>query len=207
MQKTVLSGRTLIVLGKGLKGNPKKGEKVEINIHSKMSAIAAGLLFHNENVKQIVFTGGATKGKKYISEARAMKEYLLAEFSGIYDGDVILEEESIDTAENITKLMEQKVIRSYTSIPVLSLTQQLRRSRRLFWNIGRIKAETISAQNVIRKYGTRADQELVREFNCSRERYLESCKELVLNPFTDIIDPKGKRLRKATLFLRSVRWS
>jgi hypothetical protein len=195
MKNVVLSGEKLVVLGKGLEGNPKKGEPVRINIHSTLSTIAAGLLFQNEKVKHIVFTGAATKGKGHISEAKAMSDYLFDNFRGIPRDAVSIEERGFDTVANITELIAQRFIEPESTVPVLSLRQHLWRSRIYFWEIALIKAETISSQKIIKKYGNRDDKRLLRSFNRSSLWCIETIKEAALAVFATLFDRKGKLLR------------
>jgi hypothetical protein len=198
MEKTVLSGQTLIVLGKGLSGNPKKGETVELTIHSKLNAIAAGLLFyHYDKFETIVFTGGHTKGENEVSEAQAMKIYLLHQFPDIPAKHVLVESKSIDTLGNITELLEHKFIAVGGTANILSVSQHLRRSKILFRNIARIKARMYSSQDVIQDHGNMLHMKMLSEFRRSSASVMESIKEFILNVLV-IFDPKGKRLRKIT---------
>lgn len=202
MGRTILAGQSLIVLGKGLSGDPKKPETVGMNIHSTLNAIAAGLLFTKEKAKELIIAGGKTKGENCPSESHVMKEYIIKEF-GIPGDKIFIEEDSIDTSGNAEYLLVKGFLQINTKARVLTLSQHLERSGKLFWNIARVKIRPISAQEVIEQYGSYEQKILADRFNDSDESRWETRKEKILNILM-IFDPKGKWLRKNGELLRKV---
>jgi hypothetical protein len=189
--RATLSDGNLIVLGKGL---DKKGNTVTLKIHSKLNVIAAGLLYKIKKPKQIIFTGGKTKGAEYISEAEAMRDYLLEQFTDIPANIVLVETKSIDTPSNITELLKLGYITRHEPITVLSLKQHLPRAKKLFWNIAHIQIDGISAQHIIKVHGLPEHRKLLRTFIRSGASAQESMKEFVLRRILTF-DPKGEKIR------------
>jgi hypothetical protein len=95
------------------------------------------------------------------------------------------------------------ILKMNTKVPVLSLSQHLERSGKLFWNIARVKIRPISAQQVIEQYGSHEQKMLADNFNNSAESQWETRKEKILNLII-IFDPKGKWLRKNGELLRKI---
>lgn len=146
---------TVIVLG----GGWKKGfEGEKLGMDSKIRALAAGKMFEEGLVTQIILAGGKTAGedKSSLSESEGMQEYLLRKFPEISTDSILLEEESKDTsgnAENTLKIMEKYKIEG----PVVLLTSEehIKRAVKIFHNYGLDVKEGIPAEDQLRGRSTR----------------------------------------------------
>src|SRR5258708_6285935 len=98
----------LVVLGKNLGVGEThetiKSDNFHLSTDSRMNAIAAGMEW--QPGLKIIFSTGVTtkgvdsKGREIYSEAREMADYMKKKFPHIPNEDIILEENSIDTAGN-----------------------------------------------------------------------------------------------------------
>lgn len=89
-----------------LKDEDKTPFKLRLSMDSKITAIAAGMIWASYSERQekppvLIFSTGKTAGKDWPSEAEAMVEYMKSIFPYIPDNSIKLEDISYDTPGNI----------------------------------------------------------------------------------------------------------
>ncbi len=87
---------TLIVFGYG---PVQADETFNLNVHARLNALAAGMLYQHGEAERIVITGGRTGGADLPSEAEYIKRYLIRNFD-VPKEVVILEQQATDTVTN-----------------------------------------------------------------------------------------------------------
>ena len=108
---------TIVGCGKGWfvdpNTNPSKYKEFEdavtrLSPEAKLTVIACGILLVSGKSERIIFTGGKTAGADNISEATAMKQFLLKVFGdSIPDSQkIVTEDYSADTLDNAIKVKE-----------------------------------------------------------------------------------------------------
>lgn len=131
----------LVVLGhiwpEHPRGRPPEEFKLKLSMESKMAAVAAAEMFKNKLTSKIIFSGGKTAGQAYPSEAAEMARYLKQKYPEIPDNVIILEEASIDTAENAELVAEiLKELPELKTIALLTMSMHLPRAQALFKEFG-----------------------------------------------------------------------
>ncbi|MBP9716745.1 MAG: YdcF family protein [Candidatus Levybacteria bacterium] len=161
----------LIVLGKNI-GIYSTRHKIKKTPHflsdrSELSTITAGLLYKTGIFKKIVFVGGKTSGKNIPSEAAAMKNFLMKQFSDISGDKIILEEKSVDTltnAKEVKKILKENDIRSGL---ILTTSVHTHRTKMLFNKEG-LNLDVISSDKSL----PQLSKELNEKYNV-KESFLE----------------------------------
>lgn len=115
----------LIILGCRVKGT-----EVSKSLKARLDA-ALAYIEGNENVT-IIVSGGQGRGEE-ISEAQAMKEYLVAH--GIAQTQILMEDKSADTSENI-RFSAEYIGNAAAKIGVVSNDFHLFRAKYLVWAQG-----------------------------------------------------------------------
>lgn len=94
---------------KTLSGENEKEFKLKLSMDSKISALAAGMIwdYYSKNQEKppvLIFSTGKTAGKNYPSEAEIMVDYMKRHgFDHIPDGYIRFEDTSYDTPGNIVE--------------------------------------------------------------------------------------------------------
>lgn len=208
-QREHLKGKTRnpfrVVIGLGKNWHPTiDGRGIQLSPDSIKTALAAAHLYHEGAVGKILFSTGNTAGKDsqgidYPSEALAMFQFVRRYYPQelIPDSDIILEQESFDTAgnaEEVRKLLLRHKIRN----PILlSVRHHLRRSRKLFNNYGVYLTEVHASEDVLKRHSDHYE-ELFRHNHHSLPYIKEYLKELMAIGLQETIDPYGKILRIIT---------
>lgn len=144
----------LIVLGKnvGYLGSRKAIQKSKnyLSRKSEVNVLAAGILFNQKIASKIIFSGGKTAGKNIPSEAFAMKKFLINKFSNISGKNIILEEVSMDTIQNVIETKKIIEKNKFKNIAVLSTSKHLPRSIMLFRKFG-LNPNYFASDEVLKK--------------------------------------------------------
>jgi len=193
----------IIVLGKNwveYPPNPLPPDwKLELSLESKISALAAGEMFIQENTDTIIFSTGKTAGKEWPSEAAAMREFMLEYYPNIPLEKILLEEESIDTvgnAEEVAKMLKEW--EECSRIGLVTIGYHLARSVKIFRRAG-LKVIPIASEDLIRC--DLRHFSLLKKFESSNARRIEYVKEFILRMILRF-DPDGRKLRLLTKKLR-----
>jgi hypothetical protein len=202
MRERLRISDTLIVLGRGNAPDPEDPTNTLPCEGSALNALAAGLLYYQGGIKQIIICGGPTLGVPYPSEAKSASDYLFAMFPDIPASAVTLESGSIDTAENITNLLQMGLIKRGTTVQVLSVGLQLQRTILLFDELVDIDAETISSEFVVGQSREAAHRAVLAAYYLRLGFVWELIKEPLLLVWACLIDPDGMVLRKITIRMR-----
>lgn len=181
----------IVVLGNGL---VLDRNNFKLSPESKITTLASGVLYKEKQNQKIILSGGHTKGKDSPSEATKMHEFLETQFPEIPEYNIILEENSLDTAGNAVEV--KKLIPDNSRISLISFGFHLPRAKRIFENFG-IVPENIYASDKILKKLSPAYDDFLKKFTIKR-KIQKIIRELICAPLAYTIDPKGKILRIIT---------
>jgi uncharacterized SAM-binding protein YcdF (DUF218 family) len=182
----------IVALGNGMV--VLKDNVLDLTPESKITALSAGILYKEGKAKKIIFSGGHTKGRNKESEAKKMFELMKNRFPEIPDADIILEENSLDTAGNAFEV--KKLLPINSKIILLSFAYHLKRAKRIFYNFNLKFEQTVASDSVLEKMSPIYD-EFLKKYTLKR-RILKLLWEIFCLSFIFIIDPKGKILRIIT---------
>ena len=196
----------IVVLGHNL-GTGYTGERLRelpdhLSGHSKLSVLAAAILFKEGFTDRIIFSSGHTAGKETISEAEAMRNFMKKKFPEIPDEAIILEEKSIDTAGNAEESIKIVKQLKLSNVGLMSTRDHLKNSTVLFRRYGlNVKQEnSFISEEVISRYMLNGHPKnpnlFLKGYRESRQVKGDFYKrELIRKILLYAIDPKGKLLR------------
>jgi uncharacterized SAM-binding protein YcdF (DUF218 family) len=182
----------IVVLGKGIE--VLRDGKVEPRVETKLNVLAAYVLYEDGVGDKIIFSGGHTKGKDRPSEAIAMLDYLRSYAPKFKNENIILEENSIDTAGNAYEV--GKLIDKNSKVILLTTGYHLQRSKQLFKNYAVKVDSSYSSGKVLEQASPRFDF-ILKQYNLKR-RLWEILWEAGCFILVKTIDPKEKLLREIT---------
>jgi hypothetical protein len=200
----------LIVLGKniGIASSPEKirNDRRQLSHDSRLNVLAAAVLYRNNPGMKILFSGGQTAGVENLSEAEAMKEYLMTRFPDIPKEDINTEDLSIDTTTNAQEI--ERMLHESEDPPehigLLTVGYHMKNASRIF-NTHEIPIEQkFAAEDVLRKnYGSDGyfNEHLTKWNKTPRvraERFKEMAKTIILSldPESKLLHTINKRTRK-----------
>lgn len=190
---------TLVVLGKNWTQSPRE-DHPRLSQESKMNALAAGELYRKGNIDRVIFSGGQTAGIENPSEADAMAKYMHHKFPDVPESAVLLEEHSIDTAENAQKILEILGAEGDAKqVTLLSVNDHLPRAEKYFSHVG-LDVAPVSSEEVLSRRSKHHQQYVERRAH-SLHGLIEAAKEVILR-VEQHLDPEGRFLRKITRLLR-----
>lgn len=187
----------LVVLGKNW-----RRDRSALSVDSKMNALAVGELYCRNEAAAIIFSGGQTAGAEKPSEAAAMHAFFRRFFSpaDVPAEVVILEERSIDTADNAARVRALLQARGLTGVGLLTTRRHLPAARRIFEAFDIPITRIYAAEDVLLAR-SRWYPPFIRQLSSSWyariDRGLEGARRVLL-----LIDPRGKSLRPLTRVLR-----
>jgi uncharacterized SAM-binding protein YcdF (DUF218 family) len=171
-----------IVLGGGF----RKEKPNDLNLPTKLRALAAGVLASQGKITSLIFTGGIVPyGDRPVSVA--MKEYMLGKFPGLNNIEIETEEESVDTKENAWKTAKKLSPEDLSNVLVLSNDFHLKRAKEDFLRAG-INPEMISAEELASLRSSH-HEELVDNYQNSCSRKKSSAIEAILEGINKV-DPE-----------------
>lgn len=180
----------IVALGNGLEN--LKDNAIDLTIESKMNAIAAVVLYKKGIGQKIIFSGGYTKEEQ--SEAGKMLEFIKRQFNDIPLDDIILDEGSIDTADNASKV--KKILPEGSKFVLISFGYHLKRAKRIFNNFGLHAEKVFASEKVLKQESPKYDY-ILQKFNWKR-KIIKLQREILCLFLVHTIDPKGKILRVVT---------
>jgi uncharacterized SAM-binding protein YcdF (DUF218 family) len=197
----------LVVLGKNWRQYPphptaeqSESFNLRLSIESKISALAAGEMFESGLIDKIIFSGGKTAGKQYPSEAEEMMKYMKEKYPDIADELVLLEKESIDTADNAERIAELlKENPTLHKIALMTVGFHLARAEKLFEEFG-IETTGFPSEEELKKRSPHYEQFVTSYLKSGRVKFKER-KEAIVRGLLSI-DTRGKLLRKVTTKIR-----
>ncbi|HEY5220831.1 MAG TPA: YdcF family protein [Candidatus Paceibacterota bacterium] len=188
----------LIVLGKNWRKYPPKKEseefQLQLSLESKMSSLAAGEMFKQGLVNKIIFSGGATAGAEYPTEAEAMIEYLKEKYPEIPEGSIMAENASIDTpgnAEQIAEILANDP--ALQKIALMTVGFHMPRAEKLFEEFG-IETTPFPSEEELKKRSPQYER-FVKEYLKSGQVKKEVIKEAILRSLL-YVDRRGELLRR-----------
>lgn len=194
----------LVVLGQNWREHPPGKEpekfKLRLSLEGKMSSLAAGEMFRAGLVDKIIVSGGRTVGQEYSSESEEMAKYLKKKYPDIPEEAIILEERSIDTAENAELVAE--IIRNNPALQKLALVTtdvHLPRSEKLFREFG-LEITPFPTEELLKKRSPHYEH-FVESYLKSNRTKIEKIKELILRSLL-YVDVRGRIPRLLTKKLR-----
>ncbi|MDO8547813.1 MAG: YdcF family protein [Nitrospirales bacterium] len=194
----------LVVLGKNWRGYPPRnkppGWRLHLSLESKMTALAAGHLVRSGRADAMLLSGGRTAGTDCPSEAEAMRAYIRKKFPDVPDQAILLEESSIDTAENAELIRTMTQDRAPQRITLLTIGFHLPRSLALFPIYGLPVERGIASETILAERSPH-HQRFIRTFLKSRRVKSETMKEALLRLLL-LVDPRAKIPRLLTRWLR-----
>jgi uncharacterized SAM-binding protein YcdF (DUF218 family) len=182
----------IVALGNGMM--ILKDKVLDLTPESKITALSAGILYKEGKAKKIIFSGGYTKGRNKESEAKKMSDLMKNKFPEILEVDIILEENSLDTAGNAFEV--KRILPINSRIILLSLAYHLKRAKINFRNYNLDLEQTFASDDVLNKMFPMYD-EFLKKYTLKR-RILRLIWEILCLSFIYTIDPKGKILRILT---------
>lgn len=182
----------IVALGKGIE--LLRDGKVRLRVETKLTALATVAYFKKGVGEKIIFSGGHTKGKDKPSEARVMFDFVKQHFPEISLADIILEEKSVDTADNA--FWVKKILPQDAKIILITTSYHLPRSKKIFKNYSVLVDEAIPAEKILQNESGKFDF-VLRKYNY-RRKLREIIWESVCLFLVDTIDPKGMILRVIT---------
>ena len=172
----------IIALGNGL------DNRKDLTVESKMTALAATVLYKHTTGSKIIFSGGFTKGKINGSEAKKMYEYSMV-LLNIKNGDVILEQNSVDTVGNVEEV--KKYLTKDDNVTLVSFGFHLKRAKKLFERYGIKVAGSVASEKILSE---NFYQDLIKNYNLKRKT-IKLLREVILLSLVYTIDNKGRLLR------------
>lgn len=180
------------------------GVPIALSVESKVTALAAGILYLQGKVKRIIFATGTTTSNPNLSEAREMAKFLRKCLPSIPEEALLLEERSFDTAgnaEETRKIIEEIGI---DTIALLTVGYHAERAARLFKSYSVSISAVLNSEDLLSETlaGTEA-ADTIQEYFRSKNVIHERLKEAALSLLVRTIDPNGTNfIRKATRLLR-----
>ena len=183
----------IIVLGAGIQ---EKNNGVEPMFDGKMRTIAAAEAFRQRLAPFLVFSGGKTAGEQLPSEARVMSDFLKRKYKNESDSfteiptdQIVLEEKSKNTAENLENILKLIKERGWQKVAFLTNDYHLPRVQELAHNYG-IDAQELSAEDELEQRDPRFQRVIDKYYESSEIKAAER-KEKILKLLLKI-DKKGK---------------
>ena len=179
----------LLVLGGGFKREPASPPALTSESH--MRILAAGEMFKQGMIGKIVLAGGKTAGDDNPSEAQVMKAYLQKKYPRISDENIILEENSVDTSENmenINRLLEE---RGFNEAILLTSELHLKRAEQLARQYNLNIIEGHAAEDEIINRSPRHYERFVDNYTASCGYKMAQVKEFILRSLL-VVDRGGK---------------
>jgi uncharacterized SAM-binding protein YcdF (DUF218 family) len=167
-----------------------------------MISLAAAQLMRQAVAPWLLFSGGHTAGTGHPSESAAMRDYLYAH-SPRRESEllsVLLEEKSIDTADNARRVREVCQDHGFRTIALLTTAHHLAAARGLFRTFGLNVCAVYAAEDVLH-VRSRHHERFVRRYRGSCRYKREWVREQVRRPLL-LADPRGRALRHVTNRLR-----
>jgi len=200
----------LIVLGHNM-GAGWKGEKIRhhpdhLSGHSKLSALAAGILYQRGCMHKILFSTGHTAGIETPSEAEAMAVFFRKRFPEISESAILLEDKSIDTAGNAEESMKIIDNNNFIKIGLMSTGDHVKNAIVLFQRYG-LNGDTLvfSSEKVIAENmwldptkNPKSSLEFLRAYRNSAQIKGDRKKEIIRSILLHTIDSKGMLLRQVS---------
>lgn len=180
----------IVALGNGLTNLEDGG--LDLTVESKMTALAAIVLYKNKVGEKIIFSGGFTEEKG--SEAGKMLEFVKSELEDIPLSDIILDENSIDTADNAVEV--KKILPSESKFIIVSFGYHLKRAKRIFRNFGLKAHGSFASEDVLKNHSPNHSY-IFEKYNWKR-KLVKIQREIFCLFLVYTIDPKGKILRVIT---------
>lgn len=152
----------LIILGAGI-----RGERVTLTLQERLSK---GIEYLNENPKTKVIVSGGKGFEETLSEAEAMKRYLVER--GINPSRIILEDKSTSTAENFKntkELLKEMGYKDKIKIMVITSDFHMMRSKMLARRFG------------FEPYGITCSTPAIVRANCYFREYFAVVKSYILD--------------------------
>lgn len=177
----------LIVLGGGWK---LEFRGKQLGADSKMRVLAAGEMFKQGLVSQIILSGGKIAGEDKPSLAHGMKEYLMEKFPNISENSILIEDKSRDTSENAQNTLGLMIKNNIQSAALLTSAAHLKRAARIFHNFGLDVQQGFSAEQELQRRSKRYEK-FVQRLAGSRGIKKSRMREHILNGLLTI-DPKAR---------------
>src|SRR4030042_5924746 len=183
----------VIILGGNWKGYPYKHkpvirrgkEKLDIGLRSIINCVAAGEMYCRGETEKIIINGGKTAGKKYPSEAQAMKDYLLKKYKKIKEEDIIIREEAMDTYAEIDGDLEIAKENKLNKLALVTVDTQLPRCKKYLEVLGE-QVDYLSSQKEYKKLNPHYERLNKRFTESFAVKYYERFKEFFLRGLQDI---------------------
>lgn len=169
--------------------------KYNLNMEAKIRTLAAGEMFREKLADKIIFSGGKTAGRKWLSEAKAMQEYLKNKFPEIPDDSIIIEEESIDTPDNAEKILPILEKYKIQNAALMTSAAHLPRAQKIFETFG-IETHPFPAENELKKRSLRHLRFVKNYLKSDRVKKMNLREKILRGIFW--FDKKGRSLRLIT---------
>lgn len=190
------TGPVIVVLGKywRLDGS-------DLSLESKLNALAALVLYRRlQPPPVLLFSGGHTAGRDRPAESEAMRTYLLRHDLQVPDGAILLETESIDTAQNADFVARILQGQGVASVDLLTVRAHAAGARRIFAAYG-VRVDRVHAAEDVLAMRSSHHLGFIRRYARSPRVLAQWAQEAVRSVLL-LVDPRGERLRRVTRLMR-----
>jgi len=169
----------VIILGRNWRGYPFKSKvvngKLDLNVLSKVNCLVAADMYEKGQTRKIIIGGGKTAGKKWPSEAKAMKEYISKKYPEIPKKDILIQEKTLDTYDELDEDMKLAKENDLEKLALITIDSQLPRCKKVLGD----SVDYISSEEEIKKRSPHYKR-LIKDYRKSPTSKYESFKESVL---------------------------
>lgn len=163
--------------------------QIQLSFDGKMRTIAAGEMYKEGLVRELIISGGKTFGEELPSEAQIITDYLTKHFK-IPEGVIIKEEHSTSTVENIKnveEILKDKKING--KLAIITNAYHIQRVQKILEEEG-LEANAATAEEILLKRSGHY-KPLLEKYLSSGSMKVKEVKEAILRSLL-IIDPQGK---------------
>ena len=177
----------IIILGGNWRGYPyrfkpvvKGGKEVlDISLRSKINCMAAGEMYKKGLTGKIIIGTGQSAGKKWPSEAQAMKEYILRKYKDVKKENILIQEKTMETFSELDEDIKLARKNGLDRLALMTVNTQLPRCRKYLEERGE-KLDYLYSEEEFKKMG-RHYAGLQKRFSQSfAVKYYETLKEYIL---------------------------
>lgn len=183
----------LLVLGGGFiqTADNKQNDTPKLSLESRMRTLAAGEMFKSGLIDKIIFSGGKTGGNNNPSEAEAMRSFLLSKYPQIKEQNIILEENALETSENMRNIKEILDKNGLDEAVVLTSEAHLARAIILAKKNEINVVSDATAEEEIISRSPRHYQKFVEKYSASTGHKISQIREFLLRSLL-VVDRRGR---------------
>jgi len=177
----------VIILGGNWRGYPlkfktvKKGGKeiLDISLRSKMNCTTAAEMYRKGLTGKIIIGTGQSAGKKWPSEARAMKDYIIKKYGDVRTEDILTQEKTMETFNELDEDIKLARENGLNRLALVTVNTQMPKCKRYLKKKGE-NLDYISSEEEFKQLNSKYHR-LAEQYAKSPEvRYYERFKEATI---------------------------